>query len=177
MIRIIRKKLNNIFAIIGLLGFSFTVSANSNNSSLNIAIVDTVMIQQYLVSSVDKSLEKDFKNRYESLNEQAKEIADQQSKFRKEKEIMKASAKEAAENKIQKMQVDYQEKAAAFEADLNARRSEEIRPKFELILDTVKEISRKENYQIVLTKTAALYVDNKYDITENVIKAYDEKNK
>ena len=161
----------------GVLGFTLTASANSNTPSLNIAIVDTVLIQQFLVSSVDKSLEKDFKSRYEALNKQAKEISDHQSKFRKEKDIMKASAKEAAEKKIQKLQMDYQEKAAAFESDLNARRSEEIRPKFELILDTVKELSRKENYDMVLTKTASLYVDNKYDITENVIKAYEEKNK
>ena len=161
----------------GILGLSVTASAANNPPSLNIAIVDTVMIQQFLVSSVDKSLENDFKSRYEALNKQAKEISDQQSKFRKEKDIMKASLKEALEKKIQKMQIEYQEKAQSFEADLNARRNEEIRPKFELILDTVKELSRKENYDIVMTKTAALYVDNKYDITENVIKAYEEKNK
>ena len=159
----------------GILGISSIASAK--DQPLSIAIVDTVMVQQYLVAMVDKTLEKDFKSRYDALNNSAKEISEQQNKFRKEKDIMKAQAKEELEKKIQSMQIAYQQKAEAFEADLNARRSEEIRPKFEMILDSVKDLSRKENYDVVLTKTATLYVDNKYDITENVIKKFEEKNK
>tara|TARA_R110002124_G_scaffold236704_2_gene401933 strand:+ start:16726 stop:17259 length:534 start_codon:yes stop_codon:yes gene_type:complete len=177
MLTTISKNLKKAALIFGVFSMSTAISAGTDTKNLNLAIVDTVMVQQYLVSLVDKSLEKDFKSRYDGLNYLAKEISEQQNKFRKEKDIMKQVAKDSLDKKIQNMQMEYQKKAESFEADLNARRSEEIRPKFEKILDTVKDLSRQENYDVVLTKTATLYVDNKYDITENVIKRFEEKNK
>ena len=177
MLQSLLNNLKKTALVVGVLSFSSIISAKDVSKGLNLAIVHTVMVQQYLVALVDKSLEKDFKSRYDSINSTAKEISEKQSKFRKEKDIMKPAARDAMEKQIQSMQLEYQRKAEAFEADLNARRSEEMRPKFEMILDTVKEMSRQDNYDMVLTKTATLYVDNKYDITENVIKKFEEKNK
>jgi len=170
-----KKTLIIYLSLIGLFAIPFKSFAEARH--LNIAMVDTMLIQQYLISVVDKSIEGDFKSRYEKLNSLGQEITEKEAKFNKEKSIISVAAKKTEEAKIEALKQRYNEDARKFEEELNQKRNDLMKPKFEAVIEAVKELSRKENYDMVLTKGAALYADNKYDITDEVLKIYEAKNK
>jgi outer membrane protein len=144
------------------------------SQDINVALVDVVGAQDYLLSKVDVQLKDEFKKRHIDLTKMASEMQKGQEKLQKDASMMSKTESSKLQVRLEGDQREYQRLVQAFEEDLNARRRDEMQKHIEKLVAIVEQISHERHYDMVLAKNAALFVDKKYDITEEVLKKYEE---
>lgn len=146
--------------------------------------IGVVNIQKVITSikqgkSVMSTLEKSFKSKQKELKKEEEGIKKLQVDYQKQSLVLsdKAKLKKETElrNKIQALQkktMEYQKGIQQQEAELKKPILEKLKP----IIDQVsKEMKVAMTFEI--TSSPLVYAESKVDITDEVIKAYDKKNK
>lgn len=110
-----------------------------------------------------------------------------QEKFQKDAEAFqtKVSANAISEKAraeqgaaLQKRMAEIQQRGQKFEYDVRRRQSEAIEPIVKGLREAATTVGAKRKMDLVIDDTgeAVLYADDKTDLTEELIKVYDEKN-
>ena len=112
------------------------------------------------------------------------EVQQRQEELKKMKEELEKQAVLLSEEARAKKEREYQQKLKDFQRftkdiqeELQQKDADLTRGILEDLFAVIKEIGQKEGYTIVLEKTESsiLYADEKIDMTEKVIKAYNAK--
>ena len=142
-----------------------------------IAIVNYAKIESD--SSVTKNITEQIQKKQDELQKEVQEIqADVQAKvedLEKSASVLTAKALEQKKSNLQKelLQTDEQLKAKA--QKLENVKNKTLLDLNEQIKTIVAEIAKKQGYDFILSENSAVYFDDKYDITDDVLKTLNKR--
>jgi Skp family chaperone for outer membrane proteins len=168
-------KLALVFSIFATVAFS--AAGFGQPVSLNIAVVDVNVFQQQFLEEVNVKLQSKFGSRQAEIQKMVDKFKADQEKFQKDSKIISAKKLDELKQSLMKQQDDLQREAQKFESDLASVRDDELKIKLNDLMKVVSTISSQNKYDMVLAKNVALFVGEKFDITEQVKKEYDKSNK
>ena len=119
-----------------------------------------------------KKLDTEFSKRNQELQKQAKSIQSLQESLEKDAVTMAEKDRLAKERELAEQTRDFQRKQREFREDLNLRQNEEMAAVLERANKVIKQIAEAEKYDLVVQD--AVFVSQRLDITEKVIKALAE---
>lgn len=155
-------------------GLSFALMAAGMGSAFaetKIAVVDMGEVFQKLPQreAVAKKLKGEFEPRMRELQKLVE-------KFRKDEAFMSAEQKKQSQEKLAKLQMEFNQKRQAFEQDNGRRQSEERNKILTKVQAAIDAIAKSNGYDLVLERNAAPYAASKLDISGQVISQVSKSN-
>ena len=170
------KTLKLIFLLMAVMAFAGNAAGAEN---IKIAVIDTQKILN--TSTYGKSAKAEITKKVEELTADLKkrdaELAELQQKLEKEALVMGPEMREEKEREFRIKVGDFKALEKKYKqemGELNLKLSSQIQAD---VITIVNEIGKKEGYQLILEKGSLLYSDGSLDISDQVIKIYDENNK
>lgn len=113
-----------------------------------------------------------------SVEDKGKEIEKLKAEVEKQAAVLSPEAKKQKEEKLEKDWRDYQRMVRDSQEEVQKKEIELINPIIKGLRGIIKQIGEEEGYTIILQKAdLILYSSPAYDLTEKVIKRYDQPQK
>ncbi len=160
-----------LLGIIALLTLSVSVSA------AKIAKVD---VQKVLLTvkegqNVRKTLKKKFDEKQDIVKKEEDKIKKLQEDYQKQSAVIDQKAKIKKEQEIQQRIMALQQKTMTFQKEIQDQENELKKPILEKVRTVIEKVSKEGNYEMVFEiTTSPIYVKEVDDITDKVVKAYDK---
>jgi len=153
------------FLIVAILFMAFPAFA------LNVACVDMKKVWENSkeIKAEKANLEKMLKKTQDDLKKKEAELKALQEKAAKEAPTMTDEAKQAMQEDFQRKYLEFQELYQSSQKMLQEKDYTAQTSFIEKVRKIAAEIAKKKGYDIVLAKDNVLYMDDKYDITQEVI--------
>ena len=171
------KKLLGGILVLSL--FVFTAStALATDVSMKIGIVD--LKKAVTESEQGKTAKGEFealmKGRQGAIDEMGKNIQKLKSDLDSQGDIISNDAKRKKEDELERLAREYQRTAGDFQSEVSKRESELIQGIVVGLKKIINIMAEEDKYTLILEKNEAivLFADKASDITEKVIKRFDE---
>lgn len=150
---------------------STVMAGGAMASELKVGYVNTQRLfrDAPVAIKAQKKLDAEFSKRNQELQKQAKNIQSLQESLEKEALTMAEKDRLAKERELGEQTRDFQRKQREFREDLNLRQNEEMAAVLERANRVIKQIAEAEKYDLIVQD--AVFVSQRLDITEKVIKA------
>lgn len=162
--------------VIGLLLLTISFSSFS---AVTVGLVD---IQKVITTikegkSVQKSLEKAFNDKKALLKKDEDKIKKAQEDYKKQSMVLAEAARMTKERELQESMMQLQNKTMEYQRDIQKMEQDMKKPILEKLRPIIDEASKAAAVDMTFELSAApiVYAENKKDITDDVIKAYDKK--
>ena len=149
------------------LGLMFVANVSVADLKIGFVNIPAVLEKAPQAEKAKKRLEQKFSPRDKQLVAQGKEIQSMEEKMTKDASVMSDSEKANLEKEIQNKKRDAKRSQQEFSEDFNASRNEELGKLQRRIVEAVREIAKKENYDLLLTD-GVIYAEPGLDITAQV---------
>lgn len=157
------------FATAIILATACAVTPALANTKVGFVNTERLLREAPLSIAAQKKLEREFAARDQELQKLAKQARDLQAQLDKDGVTMPESERKAKERDLSNLNRDLQRQGREFREDLNLRRNEELGLIQERARKAIQEIARAEKFDLIVEQ--AVYVDNKIDITDRVMRA------
>ncbi|WP_445402291.1 OmpH family outer membrane protein [Zobellella sp. An-6] len=139
--------------------------------SVKIAVVDTAEVFQKMPQRqvVANQLQKEFESRVKEVQKLEADGRSFVEKQQKDMAFMNDQQKAEAQKKLNEMQGAYVQKRRSLEEDQARREHEERQKMLARIKAAIDEITKAQGLELVIERSAAIYVSPSLDITEQVI--------
>ncbi|MEW6001063.1 MAG: OmpH family outer membrane protein [Nitrospirota bacterium] len=108
------------------------------------------------------------------IDEKGKVIEKLRSELEKQASVLSAEAKKNKEEELERLIREYQRLVQDSEAEFKKKRMELEDMISKEIFEIVDKIGKEDGYMLILDRNAVLYSDKGIDITDTVIKKYNE---
>lgn len=137
----------------------WATQVNAFGNSYKIAIIDISNIFQQSAKKAEivKQLEHEFKDRANELEMMEHDLQMKMQTLQRDSSTMKANERSELEKSLVSQREIFSNKAKIFQQDNHARQSEERDKILNIIYNAVKNIAKKENYDIVVDTNAIVY--------------------
>lgn len=163
------KKL--VLVIFSMALFGLTVgSIGTETFKFGIVDANRVLLNYQKAIEADKILknaEKRLKEKLDAIGEEIRTLQERKEKaelFESEEQINES------ENKIQQKQIEYQQELNRGREALLAKNQELMTPIYKELEVLIIKVGKEEDYDLIIDKQAALYFNEKYDLTDKLIK-------
>jgi len=157
----------------------FSIVSFSSHASVLIGLVD---IQKVITSikegkAVQKSLEKSFNDKKAILKKDEDKIKKAQEDYKKQSMVLAEGARANKEREMQEMMMALQNKTMEYQREIQKMEQDMKKPILEKLRPIIDEVSKAKAVAMTFELSAApiIYAENKTDLTDDVIKAYDKK--
>jgi outer membrane protein len=110
----------------------------------------------------------------QEINQRQGSIQAMQDKLDKQKDILSADAQEKLRSDINKGMTDLRRFREDSEAEIQNRLSVALKGLEEKVVPIIQKMGSEKGYSIILTKDALIYASPKNDITDEVIRLFNE---
>jgi outer membrane protein len=149
------------------LGLMFVANVSFADLKIGFVNIPAVLEKAPQAEKAKKRLEQKFSPRDKQLVAQQKEIQSMEEKLTKDASVMSDSEKANLEKDILNKKRDAKRSQQEFSEDFNASRNEELGKLQRRIVEAVREIAKKEDYDLLLTD-GVIYSKPDFDITSQV---------
>jgi outer membrane protein len=175
------KTLNSWMIRVGTLA-ALTVAAGVRAEEpikIGIANLQRALTETKKGKTAKTTFEKESNAKGKELEGKKAELQKMQEELMKKSEVLNEKAKAEKQMQFQQKAAEFQQNVQMASMELEKRQAELMRPIIEGLRAIVPEISRKQKLDIVFEANsgAVLYAKSQTDITEELITAFDEKNK
>jgi outer membrane protein len=141
-------------------------------ADLRIATVDMqqIMTKSKQAEKLRADLEKRFNPKKAELQKSADTFKADIEKLKRDEAVMSKADKDKLQKKIMEEQQGLQQRQGTLQQEAMTAQNEAVQSMVEKVRNAVKKIAADDKYTIVLTKEAAIYMDDSLDITSKVIK-------
>ncbi len=139
------------------------------NTKVGFVNTERLLREAPLSVAAQKKLEREFAARDQELQKLAKQARDLQAQLDKDGVTMPESERKAKERDLGNLNRELQRQGREFREDLNLRRNEELGQIQERARKAIQDIAKAEKFDLIVEQ--AVYVDNKIDITDKVMRA------
>ncbi|MDO2946999.1 OmpH family outer membrane protein [Aeromonas simiae] len=163
--------MKKVVKVAGLTLALMTAGMGSAMADTKIGVVDMEQVFQRLPQreQVSAQLKREFEPRVRELQKLEQEGQKLVEKFQKDEAFMSKDQKKQNQEKLAKLQMEFNQKRQSFEQD-NARRQGEERAKIlKQVKSAIDQIARDGGYDLILENNATPYSSSKMDITSQVI--------
>ena len=116
-----------------------------------------------------RELEREFSPRDSQLVAEREELQRLRDRLEREGDLMTASQRADLERQFTSRSREFRRAQESFTEDLNVRRNEELAKLQRLINDSIIELARDRNIDLILTERNVLYASDRIDITDDII--------
>ena len=151
--------------------FLLGVGATAQNS-FKFAVVDIQKVVESYKKAQDANevLKTAVKNLRSDLAKRGEQIVQMEDRLSKQKLFLEGAEVTALEQDIFQRKQEYQRELQEGDKAITDKRLELLEPVIVEIEELIKEIGKSEGYSLILDKRlGALYVDEKYDLTQRII--------
>ena len=168
--------------LMGIAGLYFMFLAASPvfaaDASLKIGLVDLfrAVNESDQGKRAKSELEAIIKGKQESLEEKGKAIEKLKGELDKQAGVLSAEAKKGKEEEMERLTREYQRTVADSQNDIRKKEGELTGRIVKDLRDIVLSIAQEDKYTLILEKAEGLvlFADKSLDITDSVIKRFDE---
>ncbi len=155
------------------------LSSLSFAADIKIGYVDFQKVQQNSKAGKDalKTIEKMFKEKQAQLDQRQGELEKMMQELDKQSAILTPDVKRQKEDKLQKQYKDLQRFKSDSEDDLNKKKAEMAKQMYDEVSAIINKFGKEEGYTLILERSVVLYAPEAVDITDKIIKAYDDTKK
>jgi outer membrane protein len=151
-----------------------SVVTNVSGQELKIGFVNTDRVFKEAAPALrsQKKLQDEFAPRdqeIKAVNAQATEV---KAKLEKDGLTMAESEKRALESELARLSREIQRLQREFREELNLRKQEELKVILRIANEEIDKIAAEEKYDLILQE--AVYISDRLDITDKVIKALED---
>ena len=152
-----------------------TVASAARTPELKIGLVNTekLLRESAPAQRAFKKLEREFAARQADVERIAKKFRDLSAAFEKEQLTLNDVDRRNKQRELEVMSRDLQRAQRELREDENLRRNEELAGLQERLQKTLQLIAESEKFDLILQE--AVYVSNRIDITDRVLKALADK--
>ena len=152
-----------------------TAAPQSRLPELKIGLVNTEKLWRESAPAhrAFKKLEREFAARQAEVERIAKKFRDLSAAFEKEQLTLNDVDRRNKQRELEVMSRDLQRAQRELREDENLRRNEELAGLQERLQKTIQQIAESEKFDLILQE--AVYVSNRIDITDRVLKALVDK--
>lgn len=145
-------------------------SASAAAEELRIGFVNIpkLMDQSPQKEAAGAMLEKRFAPRDAELADQREAIRKLEEQLERDGAVMAASKRADLEKEIRERTRDFKRSSDDYKEDVNIARNEELAKLQREVLEAIVEISRQENYDLVLADSV-IFASNRVDFTDQVL--------
>ncbi|MFZ4714527.1 MAG: OmpH family outer membrane protein [Bacteriovoracaceae bacterium] len=163
-----------------LLALAVLAMSLSTFAADKIGFVD---IQKIITSAkqgqnVMKSLEKAFNDKKVKLKKDEDAIKKDQEDYKKQSAVMNDAARVKKEREIQQQIFELQNKTMEAQKEINDMERDLKKPIIDRVKTIIEEVSKKAGVAMTVEVSTSpiVYAESKTDLTEEVIKIYDDRN-
>jgi outer membrane protein len=109
------------------------------------------------------------------LDKRQKELEQLKSDYDRQAAVLTDDAKQAKQQEMQKKYLELQQVARQMQEDLAQKEDEAMRSISEKLLAVVQEVSEKDGFAFVIKKEALLNAPSSADITNEVVRRYNDR--
>jgi outer membrane protein len=168
-------RLRSSFLILALSLGAFTAEA-----AIKVGVADLQKALQTVKKgkNAKSSLEKEFQDKKKKIDAEQDNIRKLSEDFQKKSLALSEKARAEKGMEIQQKIAAWQELVQKSQGEMQAREAEMTRPILESLRGIAAEIAKKKNLELMFEANSSglLFAADKTDVTEELIKAYDEKN-
>lgn len=161
--------------------FALLLSIVSFSASASV-LIGLVDIQKVITSikegkSVQKNLEKAFNDKKAILKKDEDKIKKAQEDYKKQSMVLAEGARANKEREMQEMMMAIQNKTMEYQREIQKMEQDMKKPILEKLRPIIDEVSKSKAVAMTFELSAApiIYAENKIDLTDEIIKAYDKK--
>ncbi len=170
----------SILSLISVLGISFLIAMTSVSFAADIAKIGVVDFQKVITESdAGKALEAELKQKGEKmqddLKQKGKEIDDLSQQLAREAMVMSSDKREEMQRELEIKKYDFQALQKKYENQLRQLQIERLKKIQDEILKVAENIGKREGYLLIVDRNSAVYYPEKIDITDQIIREYNEK--
>lgn len=159
-----RLTIQTVFVAI-LLSLATVASAESKIAAVNVA---KLMEQAPQAQAASDSIKQRFGSREKELIAERDSLKALEEQYNKDRDIMSAADREKTEQDLRSRLREFKRKSDAFTEDFNIARNEALSGLQSNVYKAIKEVAKKEKYDIVLSENV-LYMSDRVDITNDVL--------
>ncbi|MFT6928034.1 MAG: outer membrane protein [Psychromonas sp.] len=155
----------------------FVPYTNAAQAAQKIAVVypSKIMQESPQRDKIIKKLEKEFKGRYQALQQLENDINKLEKTLKRDAELLGKDKVTAMKRQVEVKVSEYKLKRKAFEEDNRRRQSEEQQKALAVLRDVINTIAVKDGYDIILNGEQIVFSKATLDISERVIKEISKK--
>ena len=164
-----------LFASLGAAWAQGTAAPAARLPELKIGLVNTekLLRESAPAQRAFKKLEREFAARQADVERIAKKVRDLSAAFEKEQLTLNDVDRRNKQRELEVMSRDLQRAQRELREDENLRRNEELAGLQERLQRAIQQIAESEKFDLILQE--AVYVSNRVDITDRVLKALADK--
>lgn len=167
----VKKMMRAAALSMALLSAGAMTSQAVQAKELNIAVVDVAKVLHDIPQrkAIEAKLKSEFDPRVREVQRLETEGQTLVAQLKKNESFMSADDKTKSQRRLAELQAQYNMKGQALQEDQRRRFGEEQQKIFKQISDAVSSIAKSEGYDLVVTKQAVVYTNDKNDISDEVI--------
>ena len=120
-------------------------------------------------------LQDELKQKRGDLERKRAELEKLKADYDKQAPVLSEDAKRKKQEELQKAFVDAQQGASQMQEELTGKEQEAMQNISKRLIQVVAEVSDKENFTFVIDKAALLYAPAASDVTNEVVRRYNER--
>lgn len=173
-----RKNLLSIFTAVALILVGVNASAaTTTTTNLRVGVIDLQQIIQKApqVANINADLNKTFKPRQDKILAAQKDLQAESDSLERNSSTMSVSDRNKLQDKVMSDRASLQEMVVSFQRDLNTAQTQGMQSFMSQLNNVINSIAKIGNYNLILQRAAAPYVDSSMDITPQVLQALSKK--
>jgi outer membrane protein len=120
-------------------------------------------------------LQNELKQKRADLDKKRADLEKMKADYEKQAPVLSDDAKRQKQEQLQKAFVEAQTAAGQMQEELSGKEQEAMQSISKRLLQVVAEVSDKESFTFVLDKAALLYAPAASDVTNEVVRRYNER--
>ena len=160
-----------LFCMLALLPVA---SYAADASKLAVVDIQKVLNDSEAGKKAKTDLETLIKSKQAHIDEKGNTIEKMKIEIEKQASVLSADARKAKEDEMEKMIREYQRLVQDSQAELKKKEGELTEAILKQINELVIKIGKAEGYTIIMEKGTVVYADTQMDITDTVIKNFDD---
>ena len=167
--------MKKLLSVALVMGFVFA-ACSAYAADIKIGYIDFAKIREDSKSgkAARKTLEGFVNDKEEQINQRLKELDKQKAEIDKQGSLLSADAKRQKIEKLQKDLKDLDRFKTDSEEELNKKQVEIAKQMSEEVSAIIAKFGKEEGYTLILERSVVLFAPEAVDITEKIIKAYDD---
>jgi outer membrane protein len=172
-----KKLLITISSALALMAHTALAEVSADVKDVKIGVVDVqrVIEQAPQVKKINEQLEKEFKKRQADLEKEQKKLQDEVTQLEKNQAVMSAADRGKKEEVLRRQQRNLRLNGEDFQQDANAQQNLQMQQFFEKLAETIEQVAKAEQIDLVLQRDGLPFVSEQLDITSQVVDALKKK--
>lgn len=163
-----------LFSVLLSLGFLPNISYSSERLKIGVIDVQKILNESDAGQKAKNDLEALIKSKQITIDEKGKAIEKLKNEIEKQSSVLSSEARKNKEDDLEKLIREYQRLVQDSQSEVKKKETELTDIILREIYELVNKIGEEESYSLILERSVAIYSDKSLDITEYVLKKYNE---